>query len=98
MLPYIGFKRSKLGPQIENGESASRENFQKMFITYVVFFILSLYLIWHFETAIKNTEGEAEFRESHYKKIFEFRTTQQYDQEKAHQKKKHQHQLKKRQE
>ena len=45
--------------------------------------------------AIEISEGEAEFRELHYKKIFEFRTKDQVEKYKEHAKKKREHQRRK---
>ena len=95
LLPYIGFRHSKLDAKDEDVASAAKTKFKNMYLTYITFFLLSLYLIWHFEMAIKISEGEAEFRELHYKKIFEFRTKDQAEKYKEHVKKKREHQRRK---
>lgn len=95
MLPYIGFRQSKLDAKDEDVASAAKTKFKNMYLTYIAFFLLSLYLIWHFEMAIEISEGEAEFRELHYKKIFEFRTKDQVEKYKEHAKKKREHQRRK---
>lgn len=43
------------------------------FFAYVIFFLLGIYLVNHFKGKLVNVEGEKDFTEDYYKRLFEFK-------------------------
>jgi len=66
-LGIIGFRSNNLAN--ESSDFALKYRL----LAYVIYFLLSIYLVNYFQSSIETAKGEKEFTEEHYKRLFEFK-------------------------